>query len=1045
MGRKRKERKAQSVMMASSRGQTGSLNLLHFLLGVLLVHPERGVSLELLPSTSEVLLQSDSTFTVACSGWSEVRWRFPQDSQGDGVQVEDQGSSSILHLSHVTWKNSGRYTCEETSADQKRHMDIFIPGRGPDEWFVPNSPSIVMKETEEGTVPCLVSDPRLKVSLIERLGKTSVSGMTYEPGHGFTGRLNDTSYMCVASNGDNETESQVYYVFSIEVPQVMEVDLSVSSSVLKRGEVLMINCTVKDAENVFFSWRFPRSKEIEPVTDLLSNQIRSFVNITTATVADSGVYVCEVGETKQGRRMEKNITVTVLDRGYVYLWPSGDRNVSSVLHDTAVLTVDIDAHPTPTVLWTRDNQTISMETTTTHLTGSRYMSTLTLRRLQMDQTGSYTATASNEDDSDEVIFYLEVKAPPKIRSLSDVGSNTFVCVGEGAPPPVITWYTCHSSHRCSNLSGSWRSISDASEGVTLQEIITEVTERDVVEVRNVLTLQALSSVSAVRCEARNSAGERSRDLQVLSNSLLSQVAVLAAVVFLVIIAIIFLIILIVLWRKKPHYKGRWKVIESVSSDGQQIVYMDPADLPYSSTWEIPRDHVVLGQVLGSGGFGRVVEATVSCLTGPKSTTKVAVKMVKTRTDAVQSLMSELKVLVHLGPHLNIVNLLGACTRGGPVYLITEFCRHGDLLTYLQKNRHTLLQGYTPTKSDSDGGYMDMNKEESVQYVAMKELSHAAIKPAVYETAHIPADQQEASSLLLNDSPLLTHNDLISFSFQISQAMEFLSFRKCVHRDLAARNVLICDGKLVKVCDFGLARDLLKHQDYIVRGNSFLPLKWMSPESIFQNIYSFQSDVWSFGVLLWEIFSLGGRPYSDFPLTQVFSSALKNGLRLDRPENAPHDMYDLMKQCWKDEPQSRPSFSSLVVAVGNMMSDTYKQHYIQLTENFLEDDSPAVVQSRWSSSRNAEYQTDRRGNPPEEKVNLLEEELVEASHSHNIPAGDISTEGNTGTALDAVSPLSDPPIILQSEEEVAVQEVISSKKTASPPASSCCHVEEESCM
>ncbi|XP_041863679.1 platelet-derived growth factor receptor beta-like isoform X2 [Melanotaenia boesemani] len=1117
MGRKRKERKAQSVMMASSRGQTGSLNLLHFLLGVLLVHPERGVSLELLPSTSEVLLQSDSTFTVACSGWSEVRWRFPQDSQGDGVQVEDQGSSSILHLSHVTWKNSGRYTCEETSADQKRHMDIFIPGRGPDEWFVPNSPSIVMKETEEGTVPCLVSDPRLKVSLIERLGKTSVSGMTYEPGHGFTGRLNDTSYMCVASNGDNETESQVYYVFSIEgessfmiapvcylsvsvtcclslsppicyllsvfvstcllpvaclclhpsvtcpsllpvvclclhlsvtcpsllpvaclclhlsVPQVMEVDLSVSSSVLKRGEVLMINCTVKDAENVFFSWRFPRSK------------IRSFVNITTATVADSGVYVCEVGETKQGRRMEKNITVTVLDRGYVYLWPSGDRNVSSVLHDTAVLTVDIDAHPTPTVLWTRDNQTISMETTTTHLTGSRYMSTLTLRRLQMDQTGSYTATASNEDDSDEVIFYLEVKAPPKIRSLSDVGSNTFVCVGEGAPPPVITWYTCHSSHRCSNLSGSWRSISDASEGVTLQEIITEVTERDVVEVRNVLTLQALSSVSAVRCEARNSAGERSRDLQVLSNSLLSQVAVLAAVVFLVIIAIIFLIILIVLWRKKPHYKGRWKVIESVSSDGQQIVYMDPADLPYSSTWEIPRDHVVLGQVLGSGGFGRVVEATVSCLTGPKSTTKVAVKMVKTRTDAVQSLMSELKVLVHLGPHLNIVNLLGACTRGGPVYLITEFCRHGDLLTYLQKNRHTLLQGYTPTKSDSDGGYMDMNKEESVQYVAMKELSHAAIKPAVYETAHIPADQQEASSLLLNDSPLLTHNDLISFSFQISQAMEFLSFRKCVHRDLAARNVLICDGKLVKVCDFGLARDLLKHQDYIVRGNSFLPLKWMSPESIFQNIYSFQSDVWSFGVLLWEIFSLGGRPYSDFPLTQVFSSALKNGLRLDRPENAPHDMYDLMKQCWKDEPQSRPSFSSLVVAVGNMMSDTYKQHYIQLTENFLEDDSPAVVQSRWSSSRNAEYQTDRRGNPPEEKVNLLEEELVEASHSHNIPAGDISTEGNTGTALDAVSPLSDPPIILQSEEEVAVQEVISSKKTASPPASSCCHVEEESCM
>uniref|UniRef100_A0A3Q0T1L3 receptor protein-tyrosine kinase n=1 Tax=Amphilophus citrinellus TaxID=61819 RepID=A0A3Q0T1L3_AMPCI len=753
--------------------------------------------------------------------WSQVMWLLPQDSHVDGVLVDDQGSTSILQLLNVTWKNSGRYTCEEPSSDQSRNIDVFIPGQG-------NNPHLHQSvfllmvgsyltsvlATEEDTIPCVVSNPKLSVSLYERPGRTPVSRMTYEPGRGFTGRLNDTSYVCVATYGAEERESQVYYVFSI-----------IGVSVLKQGEVLTVNCTVKDTEMVFFSWDFPR-KEVPPLTDFLPNRIRSFVNITSATVADSGVYVCMVQETRQGQTVRKNITVTVVclsaDRGYVYLWPSGETNVSSPLHQTVELSVEIDAHPAPTVIWTRENQSVATDTTainTSHVSDSRYVSKLMLVRVQMDQTGSYTATISNDDDIKEVTFNLEVQA------------------------------------------------------------------------------------------------------------LLSQVVVLAVVLVLVIIAVIFLVILIILWRKKPRYEVRWKVIESVSPDGQQYTYLDPTQLPYSSTWEILRDHVVLGQVLGSGAFGRVVEATVSGLTHSHST-KVAVKMVKPRSDAVQSLMSELKILVHLGPHVNIVNLLGACTRGGPVYLITEFCCHGDLVNYLQRNKQTFLQGDTQTKSvslahsDCDGGYMDMNNKEGSQYVAMKELSYADIKPAIYETPYTPADQQEA--LLLSDSPVLCLSDLIGFSYQVSQAMDFLSSRKCVHRDLAARNVLVCEGKLVKVCDFGLARDLLKDQDYISRGNSFLPLKWMSPESIFQNIYSSQSDVWSFGVLLWEIFSLGCRPYPELSVTQEFYSALKRGYRMTRPEHAPDDMYDLMKRCWEEKPQSRPSFSSLVVSMGNMLSDNYKQ-------------------------------------------------------------------------------------------------------------------------
>ncbi|XP_062262639.1 platelet-derived growth factor receptor beta-like isoform X2 [Platichthys flesus] len=989
-------RETTSAMISPIR----SRNLLHLLLGVFLVHPEGGVCLELLPSASEVLLVSNSNFTVVCSGWSQVTWRLPRDTVVDGVFVETRGSSSILQLSNVTWRNSGRYTCEETSSYQSRHVDVFIPGQGPDEWLVPVGTGLVMKEVEEVTIPCVVSNPQLSVLLLERPSRTPVTG-TYEPGRGFTGRLNDTSYVCLAAHGGEERESEVYYVFSIVGPQVMDVDLSVSSSVLKQGEVLIVNCTVKDLENVYFSWTFPRRQEVEPLTDLLPNQIRSFVNISTTTVADSGVYECEVQERTRDQRVKKNITVTVLERGYVYLW-SGDTSVSSLLHHTVALTVEIDAYPTPTVTWTRDNQTVSMETssiTTTHLTGCRYETTLTLVRVPMDQTGSYTATVSNDDGIEEVVFNLKVKAPPRITSLSEVSSKAVLCVSEGAPPPSVTWYICNTSHRCSNVTGGWTSLSAASVGVSLQENVSEV-ERGVTQVHSKLTLQALTSLSAVRCEAKNSAGRRVRDLRVLSPSLLSQVAVLAAVLVLVIIAVFFLIVLIVLWRKR-RYEAGWKLIESVSPDGQKLTYLDPSHLPYNAFWEIPRGNIVLGQVLGSGAFGRVVEGKVSDLIDSNSTTKAAVKMLKKNSGAVQSLMSEMKVLVHLGPHMNIVNPLGVCTRGGPVYLITELCRHGDLVNFLQRNKHNFLLSDPHNKSDSDGGYMDMNQERgSAEGVAMNELSCTSIELAPDESPdkspYAAPDQQEASSLLLNDSPLLGLNDLLSFSYQICQAMDFLSSRNCVHRDLAARNVLVCEGKLVKVCDFGLARDPMKDQDYIARGNSFLPLKWMSPESIFQSIYSCQSDVWSFGVLLWEIFSLGESP-PDLPGTHEFSSALKRGTRMSRPEHAPLHIFQLMTRCWEAEPQLRPSFSSLLVSIGNLLSEEHNKRYIQLTKNFLKD--PAVVRSRQSLIRSAEDQTDIQGSPAlPVKRHMTGPEGAGPSHGTYI----ITIETSGSAALDAAS-------------------------------------------
>ncbi|XP_046723469.1 macrophage colony-stimulating factor 1 receptor isoform X1 [Silurus meridionalis] len=373
-------------------------------------------------------------------------------------------------------------------------------------------------------------------------------------------------------------------------------------------------------------------------------------------------------------------------------------------------------------------------------------------------------------------------------------------------------------------------------------------------------------------------------------------------------------------KQTPKYEIRWKIIEV--SDGNNYTYIDPTQLPYNSEWEFPRDRLTFGQVLGSGAFGKVMEATAYGLEKDDCVTQVAVKMLKSsaHSEEKEALMCELKILSHLGSHTNIVNLLGACTHGGPVLLITEFCSHGDLLNLLRRKAPYFMTSAFYTQEFSH---------------IYKNLVHNH-KRCNHQHSYLDMQQGQRSrdwtqgekSGEAGDPLALSLDDLMRFSVHVAQGMDFLASKNCIHRDVAARNVLVSDSLVAKICDFGLARDIMSDSNYVVRGNARLPVKWMSPESIFACLYTVQSDVWSYGILLWEIFSLGRSPYPDVVVDAQFYKMIRCGYHMSQPEFAPDEMYKIMKMCWSLEPTSRPTFHKLVQIITSLHPDTSERQQQQ---------------------------------------------------------------------------------------------------------------------
>ncbi|XP_076880952.1 insulin-like growth factor 1b receptor isoform X2 [Brachyhypopomus gauderio] len=338
--------------------------------------------------------------------------------------------------------------------------------------------------------------------------------------------------------------------------------------------------------------------------------------------------------------------------------------------------------------------------------------------------------------------------------------------------------------------------------------------------------------------------------------------------FLMVIPVVFILailgvtFLVVSKKRNSDRLGNGVLYASVNPE-----YFSAAEMYVPDEWEVLREKITMCRELGQGSFGMVYEGIAKGVVKDEPETRVAIKTVNESASMHERIefLNEASVMKEFNCH-HVVRLLGVVSQGQPTLVIMELMTRGDLKSYLRTLR----------------------------------------------------SKESTSSL-----PLPPLKKMIQMAGEIADGMAYLNANKFVHRDLAARNCMVAEDFTVKIGDFGMTRDIYETDYYRKGGKGLLPVRWMSPESLKDGVFTTMSDVWSFGVVLWEIATLAEQPYQGMSNEQVLRFVMEGGL-LDKPDNCPDMLFELMRMCWQYNPKMRPSFLEIISSIKDDLEPPFKE-------------------------------------------------------------------------------------------------------------------------